>query len=100
MNIDTVKECLLGKTINPCTWAQHGAIAVAIVTTAAIIIPGAQLVVAPAVAAGFIYRETRGPDQWRPWYRRLVASTDRIGDWATPTVTATLAAVAITLLGL
>lgn len=83
-----IKECLFGKTISPCTWMQHSVIAGSIVAGAAFLLPGVEIIAALAVMFFFIMRETKGPDQHIPWYKRLVASVDRVGDWVTPTITA------------
>lgn len=95
----TLQECLFGKTIDLCTWIQHSAIAITGVVLAQAIIPGVEFYAAVVAAAAFIYRETQGPDRHIPWYRRLIATPDRIGDWVSPSVSAALAATILHLWG-
>lgn len=92
-----LSECLFGKTIDVCTWVQHAFIAVSIVSTLSLLFTGIEFFAAAAVSVGFIWRETQGPDRHLYWYRRLVASTDRIGDWVSPSVAALITAILFSL---
>lgn len=84
----TFKECMFSTEHDACTWLQHSLIAAAAVTFISLLFPGAEFLAACAATFGFMLRETQGPDRHLPWYRRLIASEDRVGDWLSPTITA------------
>lgn len=64
---------------DPCTWLQHGLIALIPTLLARLFYEPATLVVGGVVILGFMIRELRGPGG-------LFASTDRIMDWVVPLV--------------
>lgn len=90
--IQKVKELI---AIHPNYGITHALIELVIMVTALLIVPNPHIIalIGAAGAAWWIYRETQGPDQDISWYKRLVASKDRIGDWVSPLIVVIIAVV-------